>query len=301
MSEDPRPPAGARSGRIDTGPGAGGLARLSIANAAAEAEVYLHGAHLCRWRPHGHQEVLWMSPRSLFRADKAIRGGVPICFPWFGTPADPALPAHGFARLREWSVERSGHLADGTTEVVLTLESNAATRALWPFDFRACFTVTIGATLGMSLAVENHSTAPIEVGEALHTYVAVGDVRRCTVLGLQGGTYRDKNSGTTVITQTEAALGFAGETDRVYRGTTAACTIVDPVMKRHIRVAKSGSDTTVVWNPWTKRAGELTDLGEDAWPGMLCVETANAGDDHISIAPGATHTMSAAISVALDP
>ncbi|MBA3710118.1 MAG: D-hexose-6-phosphate mutarotase [Planctomycetes bacterium] len=285
--------------RIETVPGAGGLPRIAVSNPLATADIYLHGAQVASWRPAGQRDVLWMSPRSHFTPGKAIRGGVPICWPWFSAhPTDPALPSHGFARLRDWRVERAEAQADGSSVIELSLESDAASLAMWPHSFRATYRVVIGARLEMTLAVENRSGQEAVLSEALHSYFAVGDVRRCTVTGLQGRSYRDRSTGPTPAIQGQSALAFAGETDRVYLATTDTCTIEDPVHRRRITIAKSGSESTVVWNPWTDRARELTDLGEDAWPGMLCVETANAGEHSVRVPAGGRHEMSATFSVA---
>jgi len=275
-----------------------GLPSLAIANRLATARIYLHGGHVAQWRPAGHGEVLWMSARSLHAPDKPLRGGIPVCFPWFGPhPERPELPAHGFARQRAWALDTVTDLDDGSTRAVLALVSDAASRAQWPHDAAVTLTVTVGSTLNVELAIANRDPAPLVCEAALHTYFSVGDIRRTTVEGLAGTPYLDKVGGVARRIEGSAPIAFSGETDRVYLGTTATATIVDPLLARRITVAKRGSRSTVVWNPWIAKAAKMADFGDHEWPGMLCVETANAADDRMTIAPGAIERMALDVSV----
>ena len=280
--------------------GRGGLPRLSVATDLCTAELYLHGAHLCQWQPRRHPHpVLWMSQASRFEPGVPIRGGVPICFPWFGPKAgDPAAPVHGVARIREWALDRVEAEADGTVTIVLSLASDAGTRAAAPRDFALTYTVRLGDALSMALTVENPADAPLMFEEALHTYFAVSDVRQVGVEGLAGVTFADKTDGGTRKTQDDAVITISGETDRLYLHTPAAITLVDPGFGRRILVAKSGSLASVVWNPWIAKSRAMPDFGDDEWPGMICVETVNALDNAVTLPPGARHTMAAAVSLA---
>jgi len=275
-----------------------GLPYLSIANVHATARIYLHGAHVAQWRPTGQGEVRWMSARSNYLPGKPIRGGIPLCFPWFGpNPQRPDLAAHGFARVRPWTVAQLSDLPDGGSRVRLTLESDTDTLAMWPHAFSAELTITIGNTLEIELAVTNRGTTAAPCESALHTYFTIGDIRRIAVEGLQGATYIDKMANAARTVQT-GAITFTGETDRVYLGSDASVIIRDPVLGRRITVAKRGSRSTVVWNPWITKSAAMPDFGDHEWPGMVCVETANVADDRLSIAPGATQRMATALSVA---
>ena len=274
-----------------------GLPFLSIANPHATARIYLHGAHVAQWRPTGHSEVLWMSSRSNYVPGKPIRGGIPLCFPWFGpNPQRPELAAHGFARIRPWTVTQLSDLPDGSSRVRLTLESDSDTLALWPHAFSAELTVTVGTTLDVELAVTNRGSTPSPCEAALHTYFTIGDIRRIAVEGLAGGTYIDKMANAARTVQA-GAITFSGETDRVYLGSESAVVIRDPVLGRRITVAKRGSRSTVVWNPWVTKSAAMPDFGDHEWPGMVCIETANVADDHLTIASGATQRMAAILSV----
>jgi glucose-6-phosphate 1-epimerase len=275
--------------------GAGDLPCLRIANARAKAELYLHGAHLTAWQPAGHDPVLWVSRDSLFDRAKPIRGGIPICFPWFGAHAsEPQAPAHGYARLADWSLVDAEDTRDGTT-VVLSLGSGDVSWPAWPHAFQATYRVEVGLTLAISLEVRNTGDAPFTFEEALHTYYSVRDVRHVTIAGLEETEYLDKVAGMARARQGGEPMDFTGETDRIFLNTQAACTIHDPGLRRRIVVAKSGSNTTVVWNPWIAKARAMPDFADDEWPGMVCVETCNVNPHAVSLPPQGQHLMSATI------
>ncbi len=282
--------------RFEDGPN--GLARLRVTTPAAEAEVYLHGAHVTRYQPRGARPVLFVSARSRYDATSAIRGGVPVIFPWFGPKADdPAAPMHGFARAAAWDVESVDRAAEDGVVVVLRLEASEATRAVWPHRFVLRHRIGIGRALDLALEVDNGSGEPFAFEEALHTYLAVGDVRQVSMTGLAGTTYIDKTDGMARKRQGPEPLRIGDETDSVYVSSKATCVLDDPVGARRLVVEKEGSDTTVVWNPWVAKAKALSDFGDDEWPAMLCIETANAADNPVTLAPGARHRMRATIRV----
>jgi glucose-6-phosphate 1-epimerase len=275
-----------------------GLTRAVIATPLAEAEIYLHGAHVTSWVPRGQRPVLFTSSRSLYVPGKPIRGGVPLVFPWFGPRGGgQSGPMHGFARLMEWTVEGSRRRPDGTVELDLTLRPDDVTRELGFSDFQLTFYVAVGSQLQMSLEVRNSSGTALPFETAMHTYFAVGDIQQVAISGLEGTTYIDKTDGFRRKLQPVGPIRIAKETDQVHVNTTATCAIDDPAWQRRIVVEKSGSATTVVWNPWIEKTRTLADMAPEEWRGMLCVETANAGEDAVQLAPGATHRMSATIRV----
>jgi glucose-6-phosphate 1-epimerase len=280
--------------------GRGGLDRLSIDTAACTGEIYLHGAHLTAWQPRGAAPVIWMSGSSLFEPRRPIRGGIPICFPWFGPhPSEPAASPHGFARLAPWTLDGVASGADHAVTVTLSLRTaaNRIDEGLWPHQCVLTFTATFGRELALELAVHNVGVDACPVQEALHTYFAVGDIRQVSVEGLAGAAYVDKVRGGERCLQDAAPIRFAGETDRPYLDTEATTTIVDGAWKRRIVIAKQGSRTTVVWNPWTAKARAMPDFGDDEWSSMVCVETANALDNALTLPPGGMHRLRAAIRV----
>jgi glucose-6-phosphate 1-epimerase len=279
--------------------GRGGLRRLSIDTGICAAELYLHGAHLCRWQPRSQPHpVLWMSEASRFESGAPIRGGVPICFPWFGPKAgDPSAPVHGVARISAWNLDGVALEADGSVVVRLGLDFSSLASPHVTHNLMLAYELRLGRGLSMALTVTNPADVPATFEVALHTYLAVGDVRQASVAGLEGVTYVDKVDGAKRRTQTEALITIAGETDRLYLDTGAAITLTDPGLGRRIRVEKTGSRSSVVWNPWVAKSRAMADFGDDEWPGMICLETANAADNAVTVPPHASQTMTATISV----
>ena len=276
-----------------------GLPVLDVTTGLGQARLFLQGAHLAAWQPVGHAPVLFLSESSHFSRGKAIRGGVPVIFPWFGPhPGQPAAPPHGFVRTADWLVETLEISPDQTVTVVLRIEDSPASRAIWPHPFALRYRVSIGATLQLALEIKNRGISPCIFEEALHTYLAVSDARNVLLTGLAGTVFIDKVDGFTRKPHHSEPLTFAGETDRVFLETTAPCIVDDPALHRRIVIEKTGSATTVVWNPWQEKARALPDFGDEEWTRMLCVETANAADNAITLDAGATHTMTARLSLA---
>jgi glucose-6-phosphate 1-epimerase len=271
--------------RLETGKG--GLPRLIITAPHADAEIYLHGAHVTAFQPRGQKPVLFMTRQSWFEAGKPIRGGVPICFPWFG-PGKDGRPMHGFARLKEWDVTGVEQSA-GAVELNFRLPDT---------EFEVDFRVSIGAALGMELRVRNPSPQPMQFEEALHTYLAVSDVRQVGITGLAGTIYSDRVGTPHTESEGAAPIRITGETDRIYFNTQATCIVDDPGWQRGLVIDKTGSDSTVIWNPWIAKAKAMPDFGDDEWPAMLCIETCNVREHSVSLAPGQTHTMTATVRVA---
>jgi len=282
--------------RLDTGQG--GLPVLRLTAPGSTAEVYLHGAHVTSWVPAGQGPVVWLSSQSRFEAGSAIRGGVPICFPWFGARAGhPEAPQHGFARLSDWELVGARDEGDDVV-VVLRLTDSPATRAsAWPYLFEATATIVVGTQLTMTLQVANRDTTEFTFEEALHTYLAVGDVRSAEVTGLEGTDFVDRPSGPDPLPGEPGPVRFTGPTDRIYLATTASTTVQDAGGGRWVTIDKDGSATTVVWNPWIDGARTMADLGDDEWTRMVCVETCNVRDDAVLLEPGQIHTLSARLRV----
>lgn len=270
---------------------------MRVTGRSGEAEVYLHGAHVTSWNPVGQDPVLWMSRASQFNSDAPLRGGVPVCFPWFGAHAgDPQAPAHGFARLAEWSLFEAREVGDDVTLVFRLTDSDQTRASAWPHRFEATYTVTVGARLVLELQVTNLDAEAVTYEEALHTYVGVTDVHEVRVTGMEGTAYLDGLGGPEPARE-ECPVRFTGETDRIYLDTRATTTIEDGAGGRAVTIRKAGSDTTVVWNPWIDKAAAMGDFGDDEWTGMVCVETCNVRDAAVRLAPGVSHTMTATLDV----
>lgn len=284
--------------------GQGGLAMVRVTAPAASAEIYLHGAQVTSWKPAGNDEVLFLSSESRFEDGKAIRGGIPICFPWFRGKADDAkAPAHGVVRTKEWELTGIAQEGDAVT-VTLATESDEATRKWWPHEFRAEYRVRVGpgespdriSELGLALTVANTGGTGMRFEEALHTYHRVGDAEQVRVTGLDGTAYLDNMDGNREKRQAGEVV-FRAQTDNAYLDTTEALEVVDPVLRRRIRTEKGNSRTTVVWNPWREGARALADLGDDEWRQMGCVEASNIIAYAVELGAGEKHTMTAVLSV----
>ncbi len=277
--------------------GSGGLPKLQVTTKSASAEIYLHGAHVTSWQPAGAKEVIFLSKHSHWEDGRAIRGGIPVVFPWFRAKADdPKAPAHGFVRTREWQLDSVISKEDGSVIAVFSTESDASTRLWWPPEFRLELRITIGVTLGLELTTTNAGSAPLSFEEALHTYFQVGQVERVHVRGLNGVTYLDNVDQNQEKTQS-GDLVFTGTTDNAYLDTLSVTELIDPILRRTVRTEKENSRTTVVWNPWQQGAAPLSDLGEDEWRQMTCVEASNVLSSAVSLASGEEHTMRATLSV----
>lgn len=288
------------TGHVRFSAGQNGFVIAEIDNIHARATLCLQGAQVLTFQPINHDPVLYLSKAARYTPGKSVRGGIPVCWPWFGPHAtDAQKPAHGFARSSLWRIIETAPLNDGATHVVLELEPAPEHRILWPHDARAQLHVSVGQKLMVELVTRNESPRPIQISEALHTYFQVGDIESVKVSGLNGCTYVDKVAGGAPAVQ-QQAISIHGETDRVYLNTAAECVIHDPGLRRRIRIAKTGSRSTVVWNPWIEKAVKLGDMGDDGFRSMLCVESANALDDTVDIAGGAEHRLGTIIGVERD-
>jgi glucose-6-phosphate 1-epimerase len=292
-------------GVLDFGANAENLTYAAIYAPGASATVYLQGAHLTAWQPDGFGPVLYMSPRSEFAPGRPIRGGIPVVFPWFGPragePAPPHAdlpgPSHGFARTTEWEVVFAAVSGD---DLHLTLAFGPCedSRKLGFDGFRAALRLRIGRTLGVELAVANEAgRPPLVFEEALHTYFAVADATQVSVAGLGGAEYIDKRDGMARKRLPDGPLVLTEATDRVFLDTEAACVIEDAAGARRIVVEKSGSRSTVVWNPWSTVAPTLPDMDPEGWRQMVCVEIANVGTNAVTLGAGESHTMALHVSV----
>ena len=272
------------------------LISLIVSNKFANAEICLYGAHVTSFRPHNSREVLWMSPKSVFKVGKAIRGGIPVCFHWFGPhKTDSEKPQHGFARLMYWDVVETAN-RQGETLIRLQLCSSDETKAYWPKDFCAVLSVKVGKTLEVSLTVTNPSVESFEYTCALHTYYNLSSIQNITIVGLQGVNYHSQLEPGEFI-QESAKIEIKKAETRHYHNTASTCLIEDTIFERTISAAKAGSKTTTVWNPGKESCAQMGDLPNDAYLTFVCVEAVNAFDDVIHLAPDESHTTSVMIGL----
>ena len=271
--------------------GAGGLTMVEVSNTKASATIALQGAHLLTWAPKGQQPVIWLSTAAKFAPGKSVRGGIPICWPWFGPhESEKSFPAHGYARTVEWEVVETEALASGATRLLFRFNGNEATAKMWPHATPCDYQITVGTALELELITRNQGSTPVTIGQALHTYFAISDIREVDVDGLNGCPYLDKVDGFK-RKQQSGTVTFTGETDRIYLNSTADCIIEDSAMERRICISKRNSASTIVWNPWNEKAEQMGDLGERSYLGMVCVESANAADDVVTIPAGGEHRL----------
>src|SRR5690348_7123239 len=259
------------------------MEKLEIAAVdGARVEVYPYGAQVTSWKPASGEERLFLSGRSRFGGDSAIRGGVPIIFPQFGGMGK--LPKHGFARVLEWEKLRAGRTTAGRGEAQFRLTANERTRSAWNHSFSASFVVSVqGMSLSLALSVLNEDSVPFQFTAALHTYLLVDDIRSSVVKGLEGVTFRDSAAGGVQGRQEHPELRAAGELDRIYLGVGAPLEVRDAV--RRTRVSMRGFSDVVVWNPGAERAATIPDMDPGGWLRMLCVEAAVVGTP-VRLEPG---------------
>jgi len=278
--------------------GPGDLPIALITTPHATAAITPYGAHLltCRFASDS-QELLFLSENAIFNVGTPIRGGVPICWPWFGPdPQQLGRPDHGLARTRMWSVASSALTPDNECVITFVLTDTPESFALWPHRFCLTLILTVGKAVTLNLTTENRGNNPIELTQALHTYFAVGDIERTSVTGLEGVPYADKTDGGREKNQ-ESSICIEAETDRIYPFKGGDIVIHDEILERNIRIASEGSQSVVVWNPWIRVCEQKADLAEEDYKKMLCIETANAGDDVITVQPGKNYTLRATYSL----
>ena len=279
--------------RVEVGPG--GLTQLVVSNDHADAAVFLQGAHVASFQPRNADPVLWMSPTAIYQPGKALRGGIPVCWPWFGPhPFDARQTAHGIVRTREWTPVESMCLHDGSTRIVLAYQHDGV--GPWPFKAEARLEVTVGRRLTVELVTANRGDEPVTYQDALHTYLTVGDVRQCVLHGFDHAPYIDKADNHQRKVHA-GPLRLTKETVSIFTRHHGTIEIEDPVLGRRLIITKQGSEETVVWNPWATVASTMQDLGT-GWSEMLCVEAATCCDRWIHLDPAGEHRTRQTIGIA---
>ncbi|MEL6437799.1 MAG: D-hexose-6-phosphate mutarotase [Cyanobacteria bacterium J06621_8] len=278
--------------------GGGGFPLVEVSNKFAQATISLYAGHILSFKPVGQAEdAIFVSSKVNYQAGKAIRGGAPICWPWFGPdPEGKGRPNHGFARNSFWQMREVVTTAEGAIQIVLGLVDTPETRAIWDYSFDLAIAITVGQVLTVDLITHNTGSQKFSITQALHTYFKIGDIDQVTVLGLKDCDYLDKVDGGQQKTQTEEVT-FSGECDRIYLEVPPELVIDDPALNRKIKVTAKNSTTAIVWNPAAKIAEAMADMGDLDYQHFVCVETANAAQEIIEIAPGDRYIMSAQYAV----
>jgi glucose-6-phosphate 1-epimerase len=268
-----------------------GLDFLHIRTALAGATICLQGAQVLHFQVQGEAPLLWQGVSDSFIAGKALRAGIPICWPWFSTHSQAGYPAHGFARNSRWDLKSIETLADQRMVLRFLLKPD---HPQWPRGCSLQYTVTLGASLEIALCTTNQGSEPQTISQAFHTYFNVGNVRQTAIRGLSRYPFFDYGNPKPAA-KLEPLLKDFEAIERIYQDPKGFCEINDPVLRRSIVVTSSGCQSTVIWNPGREQAMALGDLGPDGYLKMLCVESANApiANDAITLEPGTQHTLCA--------
>ncbi|MFC0666936.1 D-hexose-6-phosphate mutarotase [Azotobacter chroococcum] len=274
----------------------GDLPCWRITTADAELLVAEQGAQVLSYQRNGEQPLIWLSEQAEFRRGQSVRGGVPICWPWFGDLArNPAgvramrgghapAPAHGEVRGRDWQLQDIAR-DNGAVSLTFSLPQSAAGELPdWSHALDLTLAIRLDERLDLRLTTHNRGSYRVALSQALHTYLAVSDIREASVEGLDGLRYIETLEDWDERQQ-QGILQFAGETDRIYLDTPPRLDLVDPGWKRRICLEASGSHSAIVWNPWIDKAARLSQFADDAWQRMLCIETANVLEDAVELAP----------------
>lgn len=277
--------------------GQGNFPLIKISNEYAEATISVYAGQVLSFKPIGQTEMMFVSSQAYYQTGKAIKGGTPICWPWFGPdPEGKGRASHGFVRDRLWQVRDVVSTQDGATQVTMGLVDNSETRAIWNYSFDFSVMITIGKVLKITLVTRNTGSESFSITQALHTYFKIGDINQVTVLGLENKAYIDKVDRGQQKTQS-GAITFSGECDRIYLDVPAQLAIDDRALNRQITVTATNSKTAIVWNPGADISAKMVDLGDRDYENFVCVETANAADEVITVLAGAQYQIAAQYAV----
>jgi len=272
---------------------------ISIKNEHASAIISIYGAHILSYNPlqKSDEDLLFVSPKAIFKHGKAIRGGIPLCWPWFGkypesSDTNSGRGMHGFARNQMWLLKETGTNRENETLITLALSDNEASRKIWPHTFELELKVTVGKTLKLELTTLNTSKESFVMTQALHTYFSVGDISHVSVNGLDSTDYLDTTKDSWPTVKQQGDILFDQRTDRIYTQAPPQVTLVDKMLKRQTLISSTNSNSTVVWNPWVDISKEMVDLEDDSYKNFVCVETTNAASDSIEVKPNESFCLS---------
>ena len=277
--------------------GKGGFPVIEIDNELARSSISVYAGQILSFQPVGQSEVLFLSSKAYYQSGKAIKGGTPICWPWFGPdPEAKGRPNHGFVRNRLWQVRDVVSTQDGATQVMMGLVDTAETRKIWDCSFDLEIVFTVGSALTIELTTCNRGQQPFSITQALHTYFGVGQIDGVSVIGLSDKNYLDKVDGGKQKTQS-GAITFSAECDRIYLDVPPKLTIEDRALNRKIVVTANNSKTAIVWNPGAEISEKMADLGDKDYLNFVCVETANAADEVVEVAAGSEYKIAARYTI----
>lgn len=285
------------AGQVEFIDGNGGLTMIQVSTPKAKALISIHAGQVLSYQPSGEEDILFLSSKAYYQDGKAIKGGAPICWPWFGPdPEGKGRPGHGFVRNRPWNVLSTEATPDDDIKITLGLTDTPETREIWPHAFELTQEIVVGDSLNLTLITRNTGSELFSITQAFHTYFKVGDITQTSVMGLQDCIYIDKVNSSAEKKQ-EGVVTIASEVDRIYHDVSNTMIIDDKALNRCIQILSQGNKTAVVWNPWKKISAEMADLEDADYKRLLCVETTNAASDVIAIAPGQEFRLVADYSV----
>lgn len=283
------------------------LLAIGIQNTAAKAEIFLQGAQISQYQRHNEEPVLWLSKACVYQNGSPLRGGIPICWPWFGdinknpqavqSPFTEdklkTLSAHGFIRERNWEVNAIQTPTDNITIIELRYQIFAEQEPLWPFATDLIYRIEIGEQLKASLTIKNLDSMPFNYSCALHSYFAIDHINHARIKGFDQSDYIDTLADWSQYIQKGDIL-FNNEVDRIYQSAPEAIQLIDN--NREIHIKSTGSNSTVIWNPWVDKAKRLSQFNAEDYQKMLCIETANIMDDVVYLEPSEAHSLTVIIS-----
>lgn len=280
------------AGQLKFVEGKGGFPVIEIDGPKAKASISVYGGQVLSFQPIDEPEdLMFVSENAYYKEGKAIKGGIPVCWPWFGPdPEGLGRPSHGFVRNRLWNVLATETTAEGEVKVTLGLAETAETREIWPQAFEVAIAISVGDSLTVELITRNTGVRAFSITQALHTYFKVGDIQQVKVIGLDNLEYIDKPDGGAKKIQ-KSAVTFASEVDRIYTNVANKLVIEDAALGRKILISSTGSKTAVVWNPWVEISAKMADLESEDYKRLVCVETANAADDVVEVPAGSEYRL----------
>jgi len=274
--------------------GEDGFTYIEVTNRHAKAVISLYAAQILSYQPIDEAKpVLFLSEQAEYQQGKVIRGGTPVCWPWFSDERkNEGLPSHGLVRNKDWDVVSSHAEQDGSTKIVLEVNDDQASRTIWPYSFKLQISIVVGTSLSLTLTTYNTGSQAFTMSEALHTYFAVSDVNNIEITGLDSLSYLDKKMNFEAQTQ-QGNVQFDGEVDRIYRDVKQAVILRDVPFNRQIKIESQHCNSCVVWNPATP----LSDVLAEGYKGFVCIESANVAIDNISVSAGEQHSIQAIYTV----
>lgn len=280
------------AGQLKFVEGKGGFPLIEVDGPKAKASISVYGGQVLSFQPTNEPEdLMFLSEKAYYQEGKAIKGGIPVCWPWFGPdPEGLGRPSHGFVRNRLWTVLATETTPDGEVKVTLGVAATAETREIWPEEFEMAIAISVGDSLSVELITRNKGDRAFSITQALHTYFKVGDIQQVKVIGLEELEYIDKPDGGAKKNQ-KGAVTFDAEVDRIYTNVGSELVIDDAALGRKILISSSGSKTAIVWNPWVEISGNMADLEDDDYKRLVCVETANAADDVVEVSPNSEYRL----------